>query len=935
MDKERGSIWRRWDLHLHTPGTLKNDCYTGTTLEEKWENFYKAIEDYIGDGSDISKAISVVGITDYLSIQNYLKVRNDNRLPAAVKMILPNVEMRLSLMAQSSPVNIHFLFDPEIADDLESRFFGKLSFTNGGNNYSATKSELIRFGKDLDGTLDDDAALKKGAEQYLVELDTIRKLFNQDPELRKHTLIVVANSSTDGASGIGRKDQTNQTYALKKSLYNFVDAIFSAQPSDRKYFLGQGADSLGQIINLYGSLMPCIHGSDAHSIEKIFEPDQQRYCWIKADTTFEGLLQILYEPEERVLIQTECPNNKDPHQVIDCIMFEDNNFQTKPIVFNDDLTCIIGGKSTGKSLLLRQLASSIDHSYVDKQEKEMSQRKSFPVQKTTVLWKDGTTDSRRIVYIPQSYLSRTVDSAEEISEISKIIEDVLLQETNIKQAYEKYKDAHGSLCESIRNDITKYCKVKNDIQTLKENIKREGHVNTFIKTIEGLEKERTQLASAINVSDQELEEYKTLEQEIRCLESRIVGFSNELELLNKISDPVVVIPGYFKSNDGINIERLFKQKLDECGERIEKIVTQMEHTLYETWRSKVEKIAEFVSNDIQNIRKTLQEKLEKYKKLKEKVEKNAQLQLLSKKISDENIKLIEAKKRDDLLNKYCTDAEQLKKCIIDSQKKFKDIAEEYCEVIKETGMNKTTDLIFDSKVIWRKREFFQGLTNSLNNRNFSGFRNEYKIDLTNQDSIEEYDEMLLDKLWDAITMPDRAGGLNIKGSFNLESVLQEIFKDWYNIHYIVKSGDDTIEQMSPGKKALVLLEMLINLEDSLCPILIDQPEDDLDNRSIYTDLVKFIRKKKKERQIIVVTHNANIVLGSDAEEVIIANQSGQDSPNQEYRFEYRSGSIENNESLGTSMGVLYEKGIQTQICDILEGGHTAFEKRQNKYFGVK
>ena len=101
---------------------------------------------------------------------------------------------------------------------------------------------------------------------------------------------------------------------------------------------------------------------------------------------------------------------------------------------------------------------------------------------------------------------------------------------------------------------------------------------------------------------------------------------------------------------------------------------------------------------------------------------------------------------------------------------------------------------------------------------------------------------------------------------------------------------DTIDVMSPGKKALVLLKLLISLANSKCPILIDQPEDDLDNRSIFDDLIPFIKSKKKDRQIIVVTHNANIVLGSDAEEVIIANQNGKNSPNKEYRFEYRSGS---------------------------------------------
>jgi ABC-type cobalamin/Fe3+-siderophores transport system ATPase subunit len=146
---------------------------------------------------------------------------------------------------------------------------------------------------------------------------------------------------------------------------------------------------------------------------------------------------------------------------------------------------------------------------------------------------------------------------------------------------------------------------------------------------------------------------------------------------------------------------------------------------------------------------------------------------------------------------------------------------------------------------------------------------------------------------------------------------------------------DTIREMSPGKKALVLLKLLISLAESNCPILIDQPEDDLDNRSIYYELVEFIKKKKKERQIILVTHNANIVLGCDAEEVIIANQEGKNAENYLKRFEYRSGSIENNEKIYESgrikKGILNEKGIQEQICEILEGGPDAFKIREQKY----
>lgn len=145
--------------------------------------------------------------------------------------------------------------------------------------------------------------------------------------------------------------------------------------------------------------------------------------------------------------------------------------------------------------------------------------------------------------------------------------------------------------------------------------------------------------------------------------------------------------------------------------------------------------------------------------------------------------------------------------------------------------------------------------------------------------------------------------------------------------------------MSPGKKAIVLLELIVNLEKGYCPILIDQPEDDLDNHSACNDLVKYLRNKKHERQIIVVTHYANVVVGADAEEVIIANQSGKEAENYSRRFEYRCGAIENvsrvKETDGSiRKGILNQKGIQEQICDILEGGRAAFEKRASKYSGM-
>lgn len=81
MDYLRGSEWRRWDLHLHTPETKKNDQYPGASASEKWDAFYSAIASYIGNADRKDHDIAVIGITDYLNIDNYLKVCADNRLP--------------------------------------------------------------------------------------------------------------------------------------------------------------------------------------------------------------------------------------------------------------------------------------------------------------------------------------------------------------------------------------------------------------------------------------------------------------------------------------------------------------------------------------------------------------------------------------------------------------------------------------------------------------------------------------------------------------------------------------------------------------------------------------------------------------------------------------------------------------------------------------
>ena len=187
MESNRGSEWRRWEMHLHTPGTKKEDQYTGSTVNEKWDNFYTSIADYIGDGSDPLHSICAIAITDYLSIDNYLKVCEDKRLPNSVKFVFPNVELRMAPIASDSPINIHCLFDPSIVGELEGRFFANLKFEYNHNDYGATKNELIRLGRDFqkNQSLSDEAALKIGLSQYVISLKALSDVFKNNPQLKE------------------------------------------------------------------------------------------------------------------------------------------------------------------------------------------------------------------------------------------------------------------------------------------------------------------------------------------------------------------------------------------------------------------------------------------------------------------------------------------------------------------------------------------------------------------------------------------------------------------------------------------------------------------------------------------------------------------------------------------------------------------------------
>ena len=124
----------------------------------------------------------------------------------------------------------------------------------------------------------------------------------------------------------------------------------------------------------------------------------------------------------------------------------------------------------------------------------------------------------------------------------------------------------------------------------------------------------------------------------------------------------------------------------------------------------------------------------------------------------------------------------------------------------------------------------------------------------------------------------------------------------------------TLNELSPGEKGALLLVFYLMLDKEDIPLIIDQPEDNLDNQSVVKIVVEFMKRAKKRRQIFMVTHNPNLAVVADAEQIIYVNINKQNNN----EFTFSSGSIENPE-------------INKCIVDILEGTLPAFGKRKDKY----
>ena len=159
---------------------------------------------------------------------------------------------------------------------------------------------------------------------------------------------------------------------------------------------------------------------------------------------------------------------------------------------------------------------------------------------------------------------------------------------------------------------------------------------------------------------------------------------------------------------------------------------------------------------------------------------------------------------------------------------------------------------------------------------------------------------------------------NIDTSSNKVKNKEDFYAKLWGLEYIdaqysLKMGGRTLDELSPGERGIVLLIFYLALSKDDIPLIIDQPEDNLDNQSVYNKLVKCILEAKKKRQVIIVTHNPNIAVACDSEEIVYCSINKKTNS-----ITYESGSIE-------------DPKMRNHVIDVLEGTMPAFDLRRRKY----
>lgn len=303
------------------------------------------------------------------------------------------------------------------------------------------------MGKKADpGIGDDHTALSYGANQFKVNFQTLRDVFQESAWAKRNILIAVAGGATDGTSGV--REAADQT--IRREIETFAHVIFAGSPAQREFWLGQGDLDVDKVRARYGGLKPCLHGSDAHKLDDVASPFGDRFSWIKGGLEFDALRQASIDFGGRAHVGAEPPASATPSQVISEVQVLDTPWMTTPIIpLNPGLVAIIGARGSGKTALADMIAAGCDSISDEAWKAEKWANPSFLVRarslvgqgKVKVSWAAGEPSTRaldgsdangpfsyeRVRYLSQQFVEELCSSSGLTDGLLREIERVIFE----------------------------------------------------------------------------------------------------------------------------------------------------------------------------------------------------------------------------------------------------------------------------------------------------------------------------------------------------------------------------------------------------------------------------------------------------------------------------------------------------------------------------
>lgn len=1022
-----GSTWKKWDLHVHTPSSLVHN-YPGADPDDAWEAFLTDLE-------ALPPEFKVIGINDYIFIDGYERARKakleQDRLKN-IDLLLPVIELRLDKFAgvvkkekdgtysQSgwNRINLHVIFDAMDPVVIQQQFLNALtpsyqlipdsSTWQGKWKGVITRESLAELGKMIVDSAPEDRKgdyaphLQEGFNNLCVSLESVIKALDK-PYFADKFLIAI------GKTEWANLKWDDQSIAEKRNIINQADLVFTAATNPAEY---QTARKKLSESNVKATLLDC---SDAHAPRASANKDRVGNCftWIKADATFDGLVQAITEFDDRVFIGDTPPKrllveaNRTKYASRIRINRKADSTLADPwfnvdMPLSHDLIAIIGNKGSGKSAMADIAALAGDtknfrsFSFL-KDTRFRNPRDKFAQHFVGALgWHDGSTSERqldqdpsetsvaRVKYLPQSYLEALCNelgdggSATFDTELRKIIYTHVPDETRL--GYASMDDLLGfkvAEIDSAREQVIKdISKVNAEIlqterrltpefkQSLQEQLEAKvAELNSLEvskpapvedPTASGIAQDESKAATEkIQALEDEL---KTLRDEEKLLRDRKATEAKRQAVLNRIAQaianhkkvhdqfveelaPMLAEAGTdVKASDVVGL-RVDTSQIDALGKATKDTIAVIDTALASQEPTGFTKRREAAEATMAEIKNNLGEKQRLFIIFKDQVAnwERAKANLVGSQDKAQSIEWFRAEieslatlptklrelhaRRIDLAK---TVHEQLGKTVEEYRRLYEPV-QEFVKSAAQMDMPLPLDFAvrieesnfqdqFLSRINRQSRGSFAGVDES--NQLMRGLLK--GVNFENVNSTLEF----LNTVDDMLHFDRRESGgdreTKIVDQLRKGGEPQDILDYLYGMGYLeprysLTFNGQEIGQLSPGERGLLLLVFYLMVDKDDVPIIIDQPEENLDNQTIFKVLVKCIKEAKQRRQVIMVTHNPNLAVVCDAEQIIYATCDKTTNT-----FNYISGSIES-------------PTIKSTVIEILEGTKPAFENRKRKY----